>query len=72
MFLHFSGGSPTHEVKCDYERELGTRATARFTELLNAGPFTLTPEADRRPRPLRPRAVHRDARRAEPWRYAGG
>ena len=37
----------TFEAKCDYERELGTRATARFTELLNAGPFTLTPEADR-------------------------
>ena len=37
----------TYQAKCDYERDLGTRATARFTELLNAGPFTLTPEAGR-------------------------
>ena len=33
----------TFEAKCEYERDLGNRATARFTQLLNAGPFMLTP-----------------------------
>lgn len=33
----------TSEPDCAYEAELGARATARLTQLLNAGPFTLEP-----------------------------
>lgn len=33
----------TSEPDCAYEAELGARATARLTQLLNAGPFTLDP-----------------------------
>ena len=33
----------TSKPQCAYEAELGAKATARFTELLNAGPFTLEP-----------------------------
>lgn len=33
----------TSSPKCAAEAELGARATARFQQLLNAGPFTLEP-----------------------------
>lgn len=33
----------TSDPKCAYEAELGARATARLTELLNAGAFSLEP-----------------------------
>lgn len=31
----------THGPKCAYEAQLGKRATLRFQQLVNAGPFTL-------------------------------
>ena len=31
----------THPSRCEYEAQLGQRATRRLRELLNAGPFTL-------------------------------
>jgi endonuclease YncB( thermonuclease family) len=31
----------THPPRCEYERELGARATRRLNELLNVGPFEL-------------------------------
>jgi endonuclease YncB( thermonuclease family) len=46
----------TYEARCAHERQLGERAKARLTQLLNAGPFTLEPidrETDRYGRTLR-------------------
>lgn len=38
----------THPARCDYEANLGFRATNRLRELLNAGPFIIAPyERDR-------------------------
>ena len=37
----------THSPRCEYEVELGERATTRLLELLNAGRFTLQPSGDR-------------------------
>jgi micrococcal nuclease len=54
----------THPPRCEYERELGARATRRLHELLNAGPFDLVQlgnrDEDRYGRKLR--AVLRDGR----------
>jgi hypothetical protein len=35
------------EPQCDFEQELGEKASDRLVLLLNAGPFSLTPPADR-------------------------
>lgn len=37
----------THPSRCDYEAQLGARATRRLQELLNAGPFELEGSGDR-------------------------
>jgi len=37
----------THPPRCEYEAELGQRATDRLLELLNVGPFTLQSVGDR-------------------------
>src|SRR3546814_5603600 len=37
----------THPPRCDYEAELGDRATRRLLELLNDGPLALTPTGSR-------------------------
>ena len=37
----------THPPRCEYERELGARATRRLQELLNVGPFELVQSGDR-------------------------
>ncbi|MGJ0622238.1 MAG: thermonuclease family protein [Methylocystis sp.] len=54
----------THPPRCDYEAELGDRATRRLLELLNDGPLALTPtgsrDEDRYGRKLR--VVVRDGR----------
>jgi micrococcal nuclease len=46
----------THPPRCDSEADLGTRATERMAQLLNAGPFSLEPidrDRDRYGRSLR-------------------
>jgi endonuclease YncB( thermonuclease family) len=53
----------THPARCDEEKRLGTQATDRLQELLNAGPFTLisgSRDTDRYGRKLR--TVMRDGR----------
>ena len=54
----------THPPRCEYERELGARATRRLHELLNVGPFELAQlgnrDEDRYGRKLR--IVHRNGR----------
>lgn len=37
----------THNAKCSYEAKLGAKATDRFKELLNAGPFSLVTSGHR-------------------------
>ena len=52
----------TYRSRCPYEANLGARATRRFTQLLNAGPFVVKPipfrDEDRYGRKLR--TVHRN------------
>jgi endonuclease YncB( thermonuclease family) len=52
----------TYRSRCSYEANLGARATRRFTQLLNAGPFVVKPipfrDEDRYGRKLR--TVHRN------------
>jgi endonuclease YncB( thermonuclease family) len=53
----------THPARCTYEATLGTRATRRLHDLLNAGPLVLKTgfrDVDRYGRKLR--VVHRDGR----------
>ncbi|PCJ69926.1 MAG: nuclease [Rhodobiaceae bacterium] len=54
----------THQARCSYEANLGSRATRRFIELLNAGPFIVKsiPYRDEDQYGRKLRTVHRNNR----------